>query len=157
MTPLPAPRCGTAAGDYGPLMAHAGVLEAATAVAEEVRALPYQWPSPPDAASARAVGAGSCASKHALLAEELSALGLVSTPLRVTGPLLPAAFRDEPEFASARHLLEVHELIVVHTPWSGPVHVDITWDPPLVEHGLPGEKWLGTHDTAIAVAVNGPG
>lgn len=138
-------------------MTDAGGIEAAIAVAEVVRSLPYQWPSPPDAESARALGVGSCASKHALLAEELSALSLLSTPLLVTGPLLPAALHDEPEFAPARELLEVHELIVVHTPWSGPVRVDITWDPPLVEHGLPGEKWLGTNDTPIAVAADGPG
>lgn len=138
-------------------MGELSTRQEAVTVAETIRKMPYQWPSPPDAASARACGAGSCASKHALLAEELMALGLVSTPLLVVGPLVPAAFRDEPGFAPARHLLEVHELVVVVTPWAGPLRVDITWDPPLVERGLPGEMWNGADDTPVAVASTGPG
>jgi hypothetical protein len=52
-----------------------------------------------DAAFARRSRTGSCASKHALLAEELAAVGIEITPLLAVGHLVPNALRDEGEFA----------------------------------------------------------
>ncbi|HEY5624943.1 MAG TPA: hypothetical protein VIT93_00490 [Dehalococcoidia bacterium] len=117
-----------------------------------VQALPYAWPAPPDAASCRRIGAGSCASKHALLAEELLALGIESAPMFAVGPLVPQVLADDPEIAPGAGLQEVHELLAVHTPWSGPLRVDVTWDPPLIARGLPGTLgWDGESDMLIAV------
>lgn len=117
-----------------------------------VQAMPYVWPAPPDAASCRRDGAGSCASKHALLAEELSAIGIESAPMFAVGPLVPPALAADPEIAPGAALPEVHELLLVHTLWAGPLRVDVTWDPPLIERGLPGTlNWDGTTDMLIAV------
>src|SRR3990172_4902050 len=69
------------------------------ALVREVQALPYLWPSPPGADSARRMRAGSCASKHALLAEELATIGVESQPLFVVGKLVPGILADEPELA----------------------------------------------------------
>ncbi|HVP05714.1 MAG TPA: hypothetical protein VMT90_08570 [Dehalococcoidia bacterium] len=122
-----------------------------------VQAMPYVWPAPPDAASARAAGAGSCASKHALLAEELLAAGIESLPLLVVGPLVPRALADDPDVAAGRLLPEVHECLTVLTPWAGPLRVDVTWDPPLIARGLPGTlDWDGHTDMLIAVGEGGP-
>jgi hypothetical protein len=67
-------------------------------------------------------------------------------------------FCDEPDFAAGRHLIEVHELLTVFTPWAGPVRVDVTWDPPLIARGLPGTlDWDGRSDMTIAVGVTGAG
>jgi hypothetical protein len=124
----------------------------------EVQSLPYVWPCPPDAASARADRAGSCASKHALLAEELAAIGIESVPLLVIGPLVPAVLSAEPGYALGRHLVEVHECLTVLTPWAGPLRVDITWDERLIERGLRGTlNWDGQSDMALAVGEAGPG
>ena len=124
----------------------------------QVQSLPYVWPCPPDAASARATRTGTCASKHALVAEELASLGIQSAPLLVTGPLVPASLADEPQFAPARRLIEVHECLTVFTPWAGPVRVDVTWDPPLIARGLPGTlDWDGRSDMTIAVGETGAG
>jgi hypothetical protein len=124
----------------------------------DVQALPYAWPADPSAAAARASGSGSCASKHALLAEELDGLGLDSLPLLVVGPLLPPTLADDPAFADAAGLLEVHECLTVVTPWAGPVRVDVTWDPPLVHAGLDGSlDWDGRSDMVVAVRGDGPG
>jgi hypothetical protein len=39
-----------------------------------------------------------------------------------------------------------------------PLHVDVTWDPPLIRAGLPGTlEWDGGTDMAIAVEPTGPG
>ncbi|HEY8768584.1 MAG TPA: hypothetical protein VIP09_15205 [Dehalococcoidia bacterium] len=70
-------------------------------------------PTPPDAASARAAGEGSCASKHALLAEELAAIGRQSLPLLVVGSLVPTMLKTDPELAPGTHLSEVHECLTV--------------------------------------------
>lgn len=122
-----------------------------------VQAMPYTWPSPPDAASARTADAGSCASKHALLAEELAELGIESLPLLVVGPLVPRILADDPETAPGRHLPEVHECLTVLTPWAGPLRVDVTWDPPLIARGLPGTlSWDGHTDMLLAVGEGGP-
>jgi hypothetical protein len=132
------------------------LMERVIRAVHSIQALPYVWPCPPDAASARKNGTGSCASKHALLAEELVVLDIESAPLLVTGPLIPAAFSDEPDFASARDLLEVHECLTVLTAWAGPLRVDITWDPPLIDRGLPGTlDWDGQSDMALAVGEAG--
>ena len=87
----------------------------------EVQALPYVWPSPPDAESARKRGVGSCASKHALLAAELEAIGVRSRPVFVVGPLVPKLLATDPEIAPGAHLSEVHECLTVLTPWAGPL------------------------------------
>ena len=128
------------------------------AAVHEVQSLPYLWPCPPDADSARRAGASSCASKHALLAEELSRIGIESRPLLVTGPLVPDILRDDQEFAAGIQLLEVHECLTVLTPWAGPLRVDVSWDPALIERGLPGTlPWDGLSDMAVAVGEGGPG
>lgn len=121
-------------------------------LAREVQALPYAWPVPHTAAYARENGEGSCASKHALLAEELAAAGIDSAPLLVVGPLVPPGFEDDPEIAQASGLVEVHECLSVTTPWAGPLRVDVTWDPPLIERGLPGAlDWDGASDMPYAI------
>jgi hypothetical protein len=123
----------------------------------EVQALPYIWPAPPDAQSARETRCGSCASKHALLAEELVALDVESLPLFVVGPLVPTALAGDPDIAPGANLPEVHECLTVLTPWAGPLRVDVTWDPLLVRHGLPGTlDWNGQADMALAVGEGGP-
>lgn len=95
--------------------------------------------------------AGSCASKHALLAEELAAIGLQSLPLLVVGSLVPKMLKTDPELAPGAHLSEVHECLTVLTPWAGPLRVDVTWDPLLVRHGLPGTlDWDGRTDMLLA-------
>lgn len=117
-----------------------------------VQALPYEWPAPHTAEYARERGRGSCASKHALLAEEMAAIGVESAPLFVVGALVPTSLAEEPEFASAAGLREVHECLTAQTPWAGPLIVDVTWDPPLIERGLPGTlDWDGASDMAFAV------
>ncbi len=129
-----------------------------TARVAEIQCLPYLWPGPPDAAAARQARAGTCASKHALLAEELEALGVASLPLLMVGPLVPRQLADAPELRDGTSLLEVHECLTVLTPWAGPLRVDITWDPPLVAHGLPATlNWDGSSDMVTAVDATGPG
>jgi hypothetical protein len=99
----------------------------------------------------------SCASKHALLAEELAPIGLQSLPLLVVGSLVPQMLKTDPELAPGAHLAEVHECLTLLTPWSGPLRVDVTWDPVLIRHGLPGTlDWDGRTDMLIAVGEGGP-
>jgi hypothetical protein len=127
------------------------------ALVRGVQALPYIWPSDPEAAAAQEARAGSCASKHALLAEELALLGVESLPLLVVGPLVPRTLAADEAFAEGLHLAEVHECLTVLTPWTGPLRVDVTWDPPLIERGLPGTlSWGGNADMALAVGELGP-
>lgn len=124
----------------------------------EVQALPYVWPAGPHADFARKMWAGSCSSKHALLAEELTSLGIASAPLFVVGKLVPEMLAEEPELAPGAQLPEVHECLTVMTPWAGPLRVDVTWDPPLIERGLPGTlDWDGESDMLLAVGEAGPG
>ena len=138
-------------------MTGASLQDDLRALVARVQAMPYAWPAPPDAASARASGRGSCASKHALLAEELEAIGVSSQPLFVVGPLVPEMLATEPEFREGARLFEVHELLTVPTPWAGPLRVDVTWDPPLVRRGLAGTlDWDGASDMRIAVGEGGP-
>jgi hypothetical protein len=121
-------------------------------VAKSVQALPYVWPAPPTAGYARERREGSCASKHALLAEELETAGIDSAPLLVVGPLVPPMLAGEAEFTAAAALAEVHECLTVVTPWAGPLRVDVTWDPPLIERGLPGTlDWDGAADMPYAI------
>jgi hypothetical protein len=116
------------------------------------------WPGSPAAAAARAAGAGTCASKHALLAEELERLGVASLPLLVVGPLIPRVATDDPALGAGCGLLEVHECLTVLTPWAGPLRVDVTFDPRLAAHGLPSTlDWDGRSDMAVAVDALGPG
>jgi hypothetical protein len=123
-----------------------------------VQALPFVWPGTPDAESARRAGAGTCASKHALLAEMLDALGIPSLPLLVVGPLVPTRLAVDPDLAPGRTLLEVHECLTVVTPWAGPVRVDVTFDPVLAAHGLSATlDWDGASDMALAVEAVTPG
>lgn len=113
--------------------------------------LPYRWPAPPDATSTREAGAGTCAGKHALLAEELLAAGIHSRPLIVVGPLVPDLWPDLRH--QAGDLLEVHECLTVQTNWAGPVLADITWHPAAVRAGLPGTlAWDAGTDMTPAVA-----
>jgi hypothetical protein len=128
-----------------------------TPIVRRIQALPYAWPSQPDADSARVTGSGSCASKHALLAEDLLAAGIESLPLLVVGPLVPRVLAEDPEIEPGRLLPEVHECLTVLTPWAGPLRVDVTWDPPLIERGLPGTlNWDGHSDMSLAVGEGGP-
>lgn len=126
-------------------------------LSRSVQGLSYRWPAAPDAASTAAAGGGSCAGKHALLAERLQAAGLDSRPLLVVGPLAPGLWPDL--VAVADGLLEVHECVTVLTPWAGPLTVDVTWPPPAVAAGLPGlpHSWDGRCDTPAAVTAVGPG
>lgn len=126
-------------------------------LAIDVQKLPYRWPAPPDAASTEIAGAGTCAGKHALLAERLEATGLESVPLLVVGLLAPSIWPDL--VAEARGILEVHECLTVLTPWAGPLIVDITWHPTAVTAGMPGidPDWDGATDTPTAVTPLGPG
>lgn len=117
-----------------------------------VASLPYVWPCPPDAGSARSSGTGSCSSKHALLSEELAEIGISSHHLFVAGALVPSVLADDPEIAAGVGLVEVHECLTVSVPGAGPCLVDVTWDPPLIEAGLPGTRaWDGASDMAVAV------
>lgn len=122
-----------------------------------VQQLPYRWPAEPDAASTEAAGAGTCAGKHALLAERLESVRIYSSPLLVVGPLAPSLWPDLAEEADG--LLEVHECLTVLTPWAGPLTVDVTWHPGAVAAGLPGmtTEWDGRSDLPTAVAAIGPG
>lgn len=130
------------------------MLARVVALTAQVQALPYRWPSPPTADRARMDGCGSCASKHALLAEELDAVGVHSRPMLCIGPLVPAVLANESEFADGADLLEVHELLTVDLPDIGPCRIDITWDPPLLRAGLPGTlDWDGTGDMTPAVGA----
>jgi hypothetical protein len=132
--------------------------ERIVALVYEVQKVPYAWPGPPDAASVREYGVGTCASKHALLAEELLSVGIASVPLLVVGPLVPETLRDEEDCRPGLSLLEVHECVTVLLPWAGPVRVDVTWDPALAEHGLAITRpWDGSSDMLVAVTANGPG
>lgn len=115
-----------------------------------VQALPYRWPAPPDAASTRAAGAGTCAGKHALLAEELGDVGIRSRCLLVVGPLVPPLWPDLQD--EAGDLLEVHECLTVETAWAGPMLVDVTWHPAAILAGLPGTlDWAAEGDMTPAV------
>lgn len=121
-------------------------------VVEEVRALPYRWPGAPDADAAERDGFGTCASKHALLARRLFALGIDSAPLIVLGRLVPELLVGDEDLAAGVGLFEVHECLTVLTPWAGPLVVDVTWDPLLVRRGLPGAlDWTGESDMPFAI------
>ena len=110
----------------------------------------YVWPAGPDAGSTRRKRAGTCAGKHAVLAEDLAARGLVAHPMFVVGPLVPDLWPDLQQLAG--HLLEVHECLSVETPWAGPLIADITWHPEAIARGLPGTlDWDGSSDMAMAV------
>lgn len=131
-------------------------------LAAGVQAMPYRWPAPPDADSTREAEAGTCAGKHALLAEELAEAGIASRPLFVVGPLAPSLWPDLADRAAG--LLEVHECLTVQTPWAGPLLVDVTWHPAAIRAGLPGTlDWSGDTDMVPAVeprtchAVRRPG
>ena len=136
-------------------------LELKQALLERVKRIqrkPFAWPGEPDAESARKARTGTCASKHALLAEGLDDLGIPNQPLLVTGRLVPTFLEHDPEFADGVDLVEVHECLVVNLPWAGPVRVDVTWDPPLIAYGLPGTlDWDGESDMRLAVEAAGPG
>lgn len=78
--------------------------------ARQVQALPYCWPGPPDADATRALGAGTCAGKHALLAEIVECeLGLACGHLLVVGPLVPALWPDI--VGRGARIVEVHECL----------------------------------------------
>lgn len=116
----------------------------------DVQQLPYAWPGPPDASSARAAGRGTCAAKHALLREHLASLGLRSARLMIVGPLAPSLWPDLRH--RARGLLEVHECLTVETDWAGPLLIDITWHPSAVRAGLPGTlDWAAEQDMICAI------
>lgn len=126
-------------------------------LARDVQRLPYRWPAPPDAESTRKAGTGSCAGKHALLAENLEAHGIPSAPLLMVGPLAPPLWPDLATAADA--LMEVHECLTVVTEWAGPLVVDVTWHPSAVRSGMPGlpDTWDGCRDTPTAVILAGAG
>jgi hypothetical protein len=139
-----------AAGDERRLLAIQAVAR--------VQSMPYDWPVPPDAEWTRRHGRGSCASKHALLDEQLEAIGIACMPLLVMGPLVPPTLRRSPGLVAGASLVEIHECLTVLTPWAGPLRVDVTWDPVLVMHGLPGTlAWSGDSDMDLAVDGASPG
>jgi hypothetical protein len=122
-------------------------LEASVA---EIQRYPYRWPAAPDAESTRRARAGSCAGKHAVLAEDLAELGVVANAMFVVGPLVPPLWDDLS--SEAGHLLEVHECLSVETPTVGPILVDVTWHPAAIAGGLPGTlDWDGASDMRLAV------
>lgn len=130
------------------------MLERCVQIVEEVRSLPYHWPGPPDAMAALREGRGTCASKHALLADRLEEIGIETAPLLMVGRLVPASLADR--FPEAAGLLEVHECLTVSTPWAGPLAVDVTWDPALVVQGFPGVlPWNGLDDMPFAIKPEG--
>lgn len=116
-----------------------------------VQSLPYTWPAPPEAAWTRAAGRGTCAGKHALLAEDLRERGLRSRPLLMVGPLVPEMWPDL--VAEGGDLQEVHECLTVETAWAGPLLVDVTWHPAAIQGGLSGTlDWPGEHDMQPALS-----
>jgi hypothetical protein len=124
--------------------------EALARSAARVQRYRYVWPAPPDAESTRRNRAGTCAGKHAVLAEDLASLGLVANPMLIVGPLVPALWPDLQELAG--HLLEVHECLSVETAWAGPLIADVTWHPEAIAGGLPGTlDWDGVSSMAMAV------
>jgi hypothetical protein len=111
---------------------------------------PYVWPAAPDSISTRRNETGTCAGKHAVLAEDLDTLGLVSTTMLLIGPLVPALWADLQQLGG--HLLEVHECLTVETPWAGPLLVDVTWHPAAIRAGLAGTvDWDGESDMKSAI------
>lgn len=122
------------------------------AMVAKVQRMPYAWPGPPTAASAKETGRGTCASKHALLRDDIRAVGLGCERLIVVGPLVPDVWPDLGE--GGLHLMEVHECLTVVTPWAGPLLVDVTWHPAAVRAGLPGTlNWDGASDMICAIAA----
>lgn len=133
-------------------MSGSSQLKPAVELVNRVRALPFTWPAEPTAAAARRDRLGTCASKHALLREDLASIGIVALPMLVVGPLVPAVLADDPRFAEGLGLPEVHECLTVLTPWAGPVRVDVTYDDVLLDHGLPGSRhWDGDSDMQLAI------
>lgn len=119
-------------------------------IVTEVQQIPYAWPGPPTAASARQSGQGTCAAKHALLREKVQALGMPCMQLMVVGALVPGLWPDLEK--AGEGLMEVHECLTVATPWAGPLLVDVTWQPGAVRAGLLGTlDWDGASDMACAV------
>ena len=52
----------------------------------------------------------------------------------------------------------VNECLTVIAPWAGPVRVDVTWDPPVIEHRLSGTfGWDCRSDMDLAVGDGGHG
>ncbi len=132
--------------------------DAIVAAVLDVQSVPYAWPGEPTAEAVRRTGSGSCASKHALLAERLDELGVRSVPLLVVGSLVPEVLASDPECAAGVGLREVHECLTVLLPWAGPVLVDVTWDPALAAFGLPSTRpWEGEADMTLAVVAQGAG
>jgi hypothetical protein len=124
--------------------------EALVESVRRVQKMPYTWPAPAEAAWTRAAGRGTCAGKHALLAEDLLALGIRSRPLLMVGPLVPDVWPDL--MAEAKDLQEVHECLSVETDWVGPLLVDVTWHPAAVRGGLSGTlDWSGDRDMQPAL------
>lgn len=118
---------------------------------QRVQSMPYTWPAPPEAAWTRRTGTGSCAGKHALLAEDLAAAGVPCRPLLMVGPLVPAVWPDLA--ADGEDLLEVHEGLSVETDWAGPLLVDVTWHPAAIRAGLPATlDWPGDRDMQPALS-----
>lgn len=116
----------------------------------EVQSIPYFWPGQPTAESVRETGRGTCASKHALLREELDGQGLASSRVMVVGFLVPSLWPDLR--AASGDLLEVHECLTVETNWAGPLLIDVTWHPAAVRAGLAGTlDWDGLSDMTCAV------
>ncbi len=129
----------------------AATREALVECVRRVQSMPYTWPAPPDAAWTRAAGRGTCAGKHALLAEDLVAVGLRCRPLLMVGPLVPDVWPDL--VAEAQDLREVHECLFVETDWLGPLLVDVTWHPAAIRGGLSGTLgWSGDGDMRPALS-----
>ena len=127
---------------------------AITALVRRIIEIPYAWPGEPDAGTVRRTGRGTCASKHALLRDELDQLGLTSRSMFAVGRLVPDVLRGDPALMAAAHLCEVHEFVTVSLPDIGPCRVDVTWDPPLVRAGLPGQAtWDGRGDMRLAIGA----
>jgi len=123
------------------------VLARSAALVQQYR---YVWPAGADAETTRRNRAGTCAGKHAVLAEDLASQGLIANSMFVVGPLVPDLWPDLQQLAG--DLLEVHECLSVETPWAGPLLVDITWHPDAVTGGLPGTlDWDGASNMAVAV------
>lgn len=132
--------------DHDPTMTPEALARSA-ALVQQYR---YVWPAGADTETTRRNRAGTCAGKHAVLAEDLDSRGLIANPMFVVGPLVPELWPDLQHLAG--HLLEVHECLSVETPWAGPLLVDVTWHPETISGGLPGTlDWDGASNMALAV------
>ncbi|MFC7375748.1 MULTISPECIES: transglutaminase domain-containing protein [unclassified Brachybacterium] len=118
---------------------------------ESVRGLPYDTVAAFDAAGLRAQGRGNCVAKAALLAEELSNVGMQCRMVcwEYELPVLVDVQRELRFFSDIHTAVEVH----VDDRWA---LVDATHDPALASLGLTVGSWDGASATEPAYRPVGP-